>query len=145
VDYLARKGEAAGDGDEDWLRNSDVIVCLLLGDEAFPPGPPGVSPFPVSDGAKRANDGLTPRQTEPWDVRAGRQWCGRWWLGTILRFCLRLSSLTVITCYVTGAPGQSQALHLAAKRRLGERRPNAWLCTRADLDRGCDGEGAGLR
>jgi hypothetical protein len=29
LDYFGEKGEAAGDGDEDWLRNSDVISLLL--------------------------------------------------------------------------------------------------------------------
>jgi hypothetical protein len=28
-DYFGENGEAAGDGDEDWLRNGDVISLLL--------------------------------------------------------------------------------------------------------------------
>lgn len=62
VNYLTRKCTAAGDCDEDWLRNRDVM--LVVGENNFLPGYcQGWSPLVrFSDGAGGANTALTPRE-----------------------------------------------------------------------------------
>jgi hypothetical protein len=67
VDYVGEIGEAAGDGDEDWLRNGDVIVCCW--GCSFSPGHPwGFSRCElvnVSDEAEEAKTCLKPREQDP--------------------------------------------------------------------------------